>query len=40
MGDIYLKKEVGSQSWRIRKDDIDAYINITGMGQKGADTIE
>ena len=34
----YLK--VGSRSWRIRKDDIDAYLNATSTGQEGADTIE
>ena len=32
--------KVGSRSWRIRKDDIDAYLNATSTGQKGADTIE
>ena len=32
--------KVGSRSWRIRKDDIDAYLNATSTGQEGADTIE
>ena len=35
-----VASNVGSRSWRIRKDDIDAYLNATSTGQEGADTIE
>lgn len=35
-----VASKVGSRSWRIRKDDIDAYLNATSTGQEGADTIE
>ena len=33
-----VASKVGSRSWRIRKDDIDAYLNATSTGQEGADT--
>lgn len=35
-----VASKVGSRNWRIRKDDIDAYLNATSTGQEGADTIE
>lgn len=35
-----VASKVGSRSWRIRKDDIDAYLNATSTGQEGANTIE
>ena len=35
-----IASKVGSRNWRIRKDDIDAYLNATSTGQEGADTNE
>lgn len=31
-----IASKVGSRNWRIRKDDIDAYLNATSTGQEGA----
>ena len=32
--------KVGSRNWRVRKKDIDDYLNANSTGKKGADTIE
>lgn len=34
-----VASKVGSRNWRIRKDDIDAYLNATSTGQEGAETL-
>lgn len=35
-----VASKIGSRNWRIRKDDIDAYLSATSTGQKGVDNIE
>lgn len=35
-----VASKVGSRNWRVRKKDIDDYLNANSTGKKGADTIE